>query len=90
MPGTRKESWPKGPGFGLPLKGVVLLKAVQDHLTTPTTSRSTWDDRRSFRDQQHHDLHRKLRASELHFTQNKMWNVRNSCHPITIINMPMA
>jgi hypothetical protein len=24
-----KESWPKGPGFGLPLKGAVLLKAVQ-------------------------------------------------------------
>ena len=23
-----KESWPKGPGFGLPLKGAV-LKAVQ-------------------------------------------------------------
>jgi hypothetical protein len=24
-----KESWPKGPGFGLPLKGAVLLKTVQ-------------------------------------------------------------
>jgi hypothetical protein len=24
-----KESWPKGSGFGLPLKGTVLLKAVQ-------------------------------------------------------------
>jgi hypothetical protein len=24
-----KESRPKGPGFGLPLKGAVLLKAVQ-------------------------------------------------------------
>jgi hypothetical protein len=23
-----KASWPKGPGFGLPLKGAVLLKAV--------------------------------------------------------------
>ncbi len=25
----RKEAWPKGPGFGLPLKGAILLKAVQ-------------------------------------------------------------
>jgi len=24
-----KESWPKGLGFGLPLKGAVLLKAAQ-------------------------------------------------------------
>ena len=24
-----KESWPKGPGFGLPLKGAVALKARQ-------------------------------------------------------------
>ncbi len=24
-----KESWPKGPGFGLPLKRAVLLKAIQ-------------------------------------------------------------
>jgi len=24
-----KESWPKGPGFGLPLKGAVLLKTVE-------------------------------------------------------------
>jgi hypothetical protein len=24
-----KESWPKGPGFGLPLKGAILIKAVQ-------------------------------------------------------------
>jgi len=24
-----KESWPKETGFGLPLKGAVLLKAVQ-------------------------------------------------------------
>jgi hypothetical protein len=24
-----KESWPKGPGFGLPLKGAVSLKARQ-------------------------------------------------------------
>ncbi len=24
-----KESWPKGPDFGLPLKRAVLLKAVQ-------------------------------------------------------------
>ena len=24
-----KESWPEGPGFGLPLKGAVLPKAVQ-------------------------------------------------------------
>ncbi len=26
---NNKESWPKGPGFGLPMKGAVLLKAVQ-------------------------------------------------------------
>jgi hypothetical protein len=24
-----KEFWPKGPGFGLPLKGAVLLKTVE-------------------------------------------------------------
>jgi hypothetical protein len=24
-----KEYWPKGPGFGLPLKGAVLLKTVE-------------------------------------------------------------
>jgi hypothetical protein len=27
--GSSKESWPKGLGFGLPLKEAVLLKAVQ-------------------------------------------------------------
>jgi hypothetical protein len=26
---SSKESWPKGPGFGLPLKGAVSLKARQ-------------------------------------------------------------
>jgi hypothetical protein len=26
---TSKKVWPKGPGFGLPLKGAVLVKAVQ-------------------------------------------------------------
>jgi len=26
---TSKESWSKGPGFGLPLKGAVLLKTVE-------------------------------------------------------------
>jgi len=29
LPDDCKESCPKGPGFGLPLKGAVLLKAVQ-------------------------------------------------------------
>ena len=26
---NNKESWPKGPSFGSPMKGAVLLKAVQ-------------------------------------------------------------